>query len=495
MPDKVDKDTPGDNDAEDDFGNPAKLDRCGRPCPRFINPGSTRTNGPSGTTFSNNNPVPFRQRYNLRGPQIEPGASYWTVNKCTLPCVISIDRLSPRTDDPTSPYYFPRFPSDQATRAEVEELVELASLRDDPDALVSREANRERKAISQLLQYRPQPIGAVYNLERDPFFAPLFGGPAPNPDLLGVAMGRDFNPRFPVIRTGRELARYFEAETPGLAHRHALNYLLTMANFSPPRQAWIWAVLDITLYSALLAAWHYKWIAEGECHDGKQRKRVSFRPRPWEFDNRVSVLYNREVDQESYAGDGRRRVVPDPSPGTPRHPSYPSGHSTYGGAASEILSFFFPDYREELDRLADNTGLARMWAGIHYRSDHINGNRLGRAVAQLVIEDILASCVPRFPDCCPTSNCAPPPEPEQLCKQAAAQRKCCEENPGPPRPPAPPPEPPPPPPDPFEPKPCPGAASSVDVREAGRGPQQGATASPSNADVADQSRGPQKGGR
>ena len=47
------------------------------------------------------------------------------------------------------------------------------------------------------------------------------------------------------------------------------------------------------------------------------------------------------------------------SPGTPRHPAYPSGHSTYSGAASEILSFFFPDYRADLDRLADNIGIAR----------------------------------------------------------------------------------------------------------------------------------------
>lgn len=29
------------------------------------------------------------------------------------------------------------------------------------------------------------------------------------------------------------------------------------------------------------------------------------------------------------------------SPGTPRHPSYPSGHSTYSAAASAILRYFF----------------------------------------------------------------------------------------------------------------------------------------------------------
>jgi membrane-associated phospholipid phosphatase len=489
---KLDEDTPGNPAAKDDLGHNVQLDRCGRPCPRFINPGSTQTHGPSGSTFSPNSPVPFRSRYNLRGPQVEPGASYWTRQPCAVPCVIPIARLSQITDDPGSEHYFPPYPSDAQARLEVEELVELASLRDDPAALVSREAARERRDISQLLEYRPQPVGAVYNLERDPFFGGLFNRLPPAADLDGIPQGRDLNPRFPVIRTGRELARYFESETPGLGHRHALNYLFSTDSLSPPRQAWIWATLDIAIYSALLAAWHYKWIAGETCHDGKRRDRVSWRPRPWEFDNRVSVLFNREVDRQSYAGDGARRLVPSPSPGTPRHPSYPSGHSTYGGAASELLSYFFPDYREELDRLADNAGMARLWAGIHYRSDHINGARLGRAVARLIIEDIEASCIPRFPDCCPQDNCAAPPA--DLCDRAQAHQRCCESKHGQrPVPKWPPPSDKPPR-DPFLPKDCGANASNRDARESGRGPQQGAVSAQSSGDIREQGSGPQEGG-
>jgi hypothetical protein len=61
-----------------------------------------------------------------------------------------------------------------------------------------------------------------------------------------------------------------------------------------------------------------------------------------------------------------------------------------GGAASEILAYFFPEYTSELDDLADNVGMARLWAGVNFRSDHEAGIRLGRAVARLVIGQLEA---------------------------------------------------------------------------------------------------------
>lgn len=90
---------------------------------------------------------------------------------------------------------------------------------------------------------------------------PCARGPAARAPRDRNRSGEDHDARFPVIRTGRELARYFEEETPGLAHRLALTQLLSQQMWSPPRQALAWAALDITIYSALLAAWHYKWAA------------------------------------------------------------------------------------------------------------------------------------------------------------------------------------------------------------------------------------------
>jgi membrane-associated phospholipid phosphatase len=328
-------------------------------------------------------------------------------------------------------------------RDEIEELVELASLPDDPDALFSSKPCRERRYISSFLQYRPQPLSAVYNLDGDPAANALRRVVAPEPNLLEIYRGEELDARYPVIKTGRELARWFEMETPGLAHRHALNLLLRDKDWSPPRQAWVWAALDVTIYSALLAAWYYKWFAGIEDEACRQsphgaRQGVSFRPRPFELDSRVGVLFNREVSHYG-DGDGRYRPNPRPSPGTPRHPSYPSGHSTYAGAASELLSWFFPDYREEFNRLADNAGMARLWAGIHYRSDHLQGMRLGRCIACLVIEDLKKGCIARDPDgceppCIPVKRrepCDPPPAPEELCERAQLCAKCCDgEGPG-----------------------------------------------------------------
>lgn len=449
-------------------------------------------------------PTPHPE-YALRGPQVEPSASYWLL--CPAPCAPALHEITDLTDDPNNKEcYFPPYPGADETAKEIQEIKELACLRDDPEAILSTRAGRERKGLSLFLRLRPQPLGAVFNTLRRGDSLLINGGPEtrraaidvcaqPQPDMgpLACATGcvDDF---FPVIRTGRELARYFESETPGLAHRNALNYLIQDANYSPPYQAFIWAALDVAIYSALSAAWYYKWLG-GDCGIGDpctmsryERKRTSRRPRPYEVDYEVDVLFNREVNC-TRSGDGERRLFPDPSPGTPRHPSYPSGHSTYAGAASEILSYFFPDYAGEFTKLADNTGMARLWAGIHYRSDHIFGMRLGRCVARLIIRQIERSCIVR-PDPCdmPTSHCDDlPPDIPTLCGCAKDFCYCCRRErdgataagaggseqgkkgrKG-------------------------GGTSSADQREQGRGPQEGAGVAGSNQEQRDQARGPQEG--
>lgn len=306
-------------------------------------------------------------KYCLRGPQVEPLAGGWLChNTLCMPSLTDIEKCCE----------FPGYPQDVATlQAEIEELIALAQLRDDPEAVANLTGPLpKRRGLSRFLAIRPLPYGAVYNRERDE--------------------------HRPLIMTGRELARLFESETPGLMHRHALNYLISTANLSPPRQARIWAALDLAIQAALMAAWYYKWSAP----------KTRYRPRPIEYDYRVSVLFNHMVNPLG-TGDGMRRLLPDPSPGTPRHPAYPSGHSTYAGAASEILSYFFPDYTEDFDDLADNVGMARLWAGIHWRSDHVNGMELGRCVARLIIQQLQQDGAEDLYDqvCMGVDYCAMPP--------------------------------------------------------------------------------------
>jgi hypothetical protein len=111
--------------------------------------------------------------------------------------------------------------------------------------------------------------------------------------------------------------------------------------------------------------------------------------------------------------------------GSPTHPSYPAGHSVVAGAGVTVLKALFdgeyefppeqkvvptPDgsalrtaaetdahgisasltVRGELNKLASNMALGRNRAGIHYRSDGIEGLRLGEAAAIRYLEDQLS---------------------------------------------------------------------------------------------------------
>src|SRR5712692_7558730 len=75
-----------------------------------------------------------------------------------------------------------------------------------------------------------------------------------------------------------------------------------------------------------------------------------------------------------------------PAIGLPNHPSYPSAHSCFSGAAVETLSAFFPAKADSLDAMVHEAGLARMYAGIHYRFDVDTGAQLGRTVARFALE-------------------------------------------------------------------------------------------------------------
>lgn len=105
--------------------------------------------------------------------------------------------------------------------------------------------------------------------------------------------------------------------------------------------------------------------------------------------------------------------------GSPTHPSYPQGHATISGACVTVLKAYFdesfvipnpvkvdpsldgtPDegtrlvpisdtltLGDELNKLASNISLGRDMAGVHYRSDYLQGVLLGEAVAISMLED------------------------------------------------------------------------------------------------------------
>lgn len=180
-------------------------------------------------------------------------------------------------------------------------------------------------------------------------------------------------------------------------------------------QSLLFAALDITIYSAQLAAWFFKW---------RGGMGIGFRPRPVEVDPGISVLYDRAINA-TQSGDGIPRQFPSPHPGTPRHPAYPSGHSTTYAAAAELLAAFLPDRKAELDQLADNASMARLWAGIHWRSDHVQGMKLGRCVARQVIKQLQQACLCPPDLCFLPGVCDCPATPESVEEGRTRMQECC----------------------------------------------------------------------
>lgn len=69
----------------------------------------------------------------------------------------------------------------------------------------------------------------------------------------------------------------------------------------------------------------------------------------------------------------------------PAHPSYPSNHSAFSAARSEVLAYLFPNRTAVIRALGKEAGDSRIWAGIHYEMDNKAGVELGNKVAQKVI--------------------------------------------------------------------------------------------------------------
>jgi membrane-associated phospholipid phosphatase len=388
-------------------------------------------------------------KYSLKGLQVEPEASLWLDDKSYIrvPSLKDITHFSERKPLPNDrlaldfPKDFPFDTSGNDTSEFDRQLKILSGLQSKrlvspyPKSVPLPDGRGTFKLtpLSRFLQLQPVPFGAIFDISK------------PVQDIIQnvLEQHRRILTTIKVVNQGSELARMFENETPGLYHRHALNWaLFNRADVSPPRQARIWMALDVTIYAALGAAWHYKWL----------RDKYSRLLRPEEYDtqanNKLDVLYDRMVTNVGSEG-GNLKTCPKPTPGTPRHPAWPSGHSTYSAACSHILEYFFspgtletPDEElfkdfppgdkkiteqgwiaAELRRLANNIGEARLWAGVHWYSDHIAGQKIGRSAAQTVIEQLEKDCVPDFmiKQCNSTDK---PPTNAQIEKDAMRNGPC-----------------------------------------------------------------------
>jgi membrane-associated phospholipid phosphatase len=129
------------------------------------------------------------------------------------------------------------------------------------------------------------------------------------------------------------------------------------------------------------------------------------------FDAKYTYNFWRPVSAIQLAGtDGNPLTDPDPawvplSVKTAPDPSYPGAHSAISKAGATVLSFYFGDrftfdvtseslanvtrHFTNFSAAAEEAGLSRIFAGQHFRTDHIAGKNLGRRAAEAIDHGIL----------------------------------------------------------------------------------------------------------
>lgn len=90
-----------------------------------------------------------------------------------------------------------------------------------------------------------------------------------------------------------------------------------------------------------------------------------------------------------------RPITVDPTLGTvfstPPFPSYPSGHSTMSTAAAVVMEALFPDASARYHALAEEASFSRVWGGVHYRFDVVDGDSLGARVGRAIADRMRAT--------------------------------------------------------------------------------------------------------
>jgi membrane-associated phospholipid phosphatase len=79
--------------------------------------------------------------------------------------------------------------------------------------------------------------------------------------------------------------------------------------------------------------------------------------------------------------DGRIKTI-----GLPNFPSYTSGHSTFSGAAATVLGYVFPQERANMEAMAKEASLSRLYGGIHYRFDCDAGLAAGNTIGTFSVK-------------------------------------------------------------------------------------------------------------
>lgn len=123
--------------------------------------------------------------------------------------------------------------------------------------------------------------------------------------------------------------------------------------WSEVRWARAFALLNMSLMDAAISCWDTKYFY--------------YNPRPSQMDGNIKTLT-----------------------GLPNFPSYTSGHSTFSGAAAEVLGYLVPASKEKFEAMAKEASMSRLYGAIHYRSDCEVGLTVGKKVGGYAISRAMA---------------------------------------------------------------------------------------------------------
>ena len=289
--------------------------------------------------------------------------------------------------------------------------------------------------ISQLL-YKPIPYGATKIPQK--YTVPVAGQSfmTSYSEWLNIQNGANpsgnliFDQTTRYLRNGRDLGEYVHTDYSFQAYLHAALILLEYGdaalNVSNPYitsstqggfvQFGTPHILDMVSragLSALKAAWWQKWYMHKRLRPEAMAGRIHNHKTGNANYLIDAKILNSPVLTKVFNQNGSYLLPMAFTEGSPTHPAYPAGHATIAGACVTILKAFFNEdfvlpnpvvpsadglslesysganltIGNELNKLAANVSLGRDTAGVHWRSDGIEGMNLGEKVAISMLEN------------------------------------------------------------------------------------------------------------
>jgi hypothetical protein len=239
-----------------------------------------------------------------------------------------------------------------------------------------------------------------------------------------------FDPTVRYLKDGRGLGEWVHGDVSFQAYFNAALILLSFGGaalsdrnpyksnanqggfvtFGPPQ------IVDLVTRAAevsLKTAWYQKWLVHRRLRPEVLGARIELQRNGTKNYGLNSEIFNSQAVSRLLSAHGNALLPMAFAEGSPTHPAYPAGHAAIAGACCTVLKAFFKEdfvipspvvassdglaldpwtgadltIGGEINKLAANISLGRDIAGVHYRTDGIDGIAAGEQVAIDLLRD------------------------------------------------------------------------------------------------------------